>query len=395
MPNAQKVAVKEETRIICQMCGELTHSISNHIKGSHPDYTIEDYQNDFPEAPIFSELALAKMEEKRAELRINHAVSANVIPMTTNLEEMVSMNDLFKLGRSKAAFNAAGEPIMIKRFMRSHGRDAEMIPEADDGFVYDIDTLKNILLGLDLNIPILLWGHAGTGKSSFFENVAAKTNRPLIRVQHTINTEESHIVGQWTVRDGATVFELGPLAVAMKQGHLYMADEYDFAMPSVLSVYQSVLEGKSLVIKEADAANRIIKPHPNFRFVATGNTNGSGDETGLYQGTNMQNAANYDRFGVTCRVTYMTKTMETRIIVNQSGIDKEDAKRLVDFGSAVRDAFDAGKISATISPRALINAAKVGLRRGDYIMGANLAFGNKLNQVDREICDGLSQRILG
>ena len=401
MGNEAKFIVEEpstDNRIICQVCSAKVHSIQIHIRDEHIGYSIEDYMSDFPDAPLLSEAAKAKLEQRKGEReRMNHMNSANVVAMTANsgLEEMISMNDMFKLGKSKAAFNAAGEPIMIKRFVRSKGHDADMIPEADEGFVYDIDTLKNILLGLDLNIPILLWGHAGTGKSSFFENVAGKTNRPLIRVQHTINTEESHIVGQWTVRDGATVFELGPLAVAMKQGHLYMADEYDFAMPSVLSVYQSVLEGKSLVIKEADQANRVIKPHPNFRFVATGNTNGSGDDTGLYQGTNMQNSANYDRFGICCKVSYMAKTMETRIIVNQSGIDKEDAKRLVDFATAVRDAFDAGKISATISPRALINAAKVGMRRGCYVVGINLSFGNKLNTIDKEIVDGLSQRILG
>lgn len=398
MANAER---KEENanggRIACQLCGSLIHSVQIHIRDEHPEMSIDDYKETFPNAPLLSDAAKARLEQKREERQINHINAVNVVPMTANsgLEEMISMDSLFKLSKSKAAFNSAGEPIMIKRFARTKGHDEEFIPDVDDGFVYDIDILKNILLGLDLNIPVLLWGHAGTGKSSFFEQVSARTNRPLIRVQHTINTEESHIVGQWTVRDGATVFELGPLAVAMKSGHIYMADEYDFAMPSVLSVYQSVLEGKSLVIKEADAVNRVIKPHPNFRFVATGNTNGSGDETGLYQGTNMQNSANYDRFGICCKVNYMAKPMEIRIVVNQSGIDKEDAKRLVDFAGAVREAYDAGKISATISPRALINAAKVGLRRGSYKMGVDLAFGNKLNTVDFEIVSGLSQRILG
>jgi cobaltochelatase CobS len=393
---SQEQEVVKSDYITCQICGGLTHSIQLHLGREHSGITLQDYKNDFPEHPIFSKTAQEKMDRHKKSLQMNHMNATNVVPLTSNImDESVSMDEAFGLRKSKAALNSHGEPIMIKRFIRGKGHDVDFIPDVDGGFVFDIDILKNVLLGLDLNIPVLLWGHAGTGKSSFIEQVAARTNRALIRVQHTINTEESHIVGQWTVRDGATHFELGPLAVAMKDGHLYMADEYDFAMPSVLSVYQSVLEGKSLVIKEADAANRIIKPHPNFRFVATGNTNGSGDETGLYQGTNMQNAANYDRFGITCKVNYMIKTMETRIVVNQSGIEKEDAKRLVDFAGAVRDAYDAGKISATISPRALINAAKVGLRRGSYEMGVNLAFGNKLNQVDKEIVDGLSQRILG
>ena len=393
---ATKEEITNTGRIACQLCGAQVHVIATHLRDEHDDYTIDDYKADFPDAPLLSEAAQEKLNKKREE-RLNHMTAANVIPMTHNsgVDTMEAMNDVFKLGSTKAALSSQGKPIMIKVFGRTKGHDEVFIPDVDEAFVYDIDTLKNILLGFDLNVPVLLWGHAGTGKSSFIEQVCARTNRPLMRVQHTINTEESHIVGQWTVRDGQTIFELGPLAVAMKEGHVYMADEYDFAMPSVLSVYQSVLEGKSLVIKEADYANRVIKPHPNFRFVATGNTNGSGDETGLYQGTNMQNSANYDRFGITCKVHYMAKTIETRIVVNQSGIDKEDAARLVDLANAVREAYDAGKLSSTISPRALINAAKVGMRRGDYIMGINLAFANKLNTIDKEIVDGIAQRILG
>lgn len=383
------------SRITCQICGAQTHSIQIHLRDEHADYTLDDYKAEFPDAPLLSEHAKAKLAESRAQTQLNHINSvATVTPIKADGgEEMLPLHDLFGLGKTKAALSTSGNAIMIARFGRGTG--VEFIPDIDEGYVYDIDTLKNILLGFDLNIPVLLWGHAGTGKSTFAEQVCARTNRPLMRVQHTVNTEESHIVGQWTVKNGETVFELGPLAVAMKEGYIYMADEYDFALPSVLSVYQSVLEGKSLMIKEADAANRVIKPHPNFRFIATGNTNGSGDETGLYQGTNMQNAANYDRFGVVCKVNYMSAKLEERIVVNQSEIDPDDAKRLVSFANAVREAYDKGKISATISPRALINAAKVGIRRGSLITGIDLSFANKLSTVDKEICGGLAQRILG
>lgn len=381
-------------KIACQLCGAEVHSIQIHIRDEHPEYSADDYKADYPGAPMLSDAAKAKLAENRYQAELKHINTATVTPIKADGgESMVAMNTLFALGRSKAAMASNGNPIMITQFGRGDGED--YIPEIDEGFVYDIDTLKNILLGIDLNIPTLLWGHAGTGKSSFVEQICARTNRSLTRVQHTINTEESHIVGQWTVKDSQTHFELGPLAVAMKEGHVYMADEYDFCLPSVLSVYQSVLEGKSLMIKEADEANRIIKPHPNFHFIATGNTNGSGDETGLYQGTNMQNAANYDRFGVVCKVNYMSKKMEEKIIVNQSDLDAVDAKKLVEFATSVRQAYDAGKISSTISPRALINAAKVGIRRGSLTMGINLAFANKLTMIDKEVCEGMSQRILG
>lgn len=381
--------------ITCQLCAAQVHSIQLHLRDEHSDFTIDDYKQEFPDAPLLSEAAKERLEKRKAESRLNHINSLNVVPIdSAGGEEMVPMGTLFNLGRTKAALSASGNPIMIKRFGRAK-ESSDLIPDLDDKFVYDVEILKNVLLGLDLNIPTYLWGHAGCGKSSFFEQVCAATNRPLIRIQHTVNTEENHIVGQWTVKNGSTEFELGPLAIAMKYGYIYMADEYDFALPSVLSVYQSVLEGKSLMIKEADAGSRVIKPHPNFRFVATGNTNGSGDETGLYQGTNMQNAANYDRFGIVCKVNYMPQKMEVRILVGQSEIDKEDAENLVKLAKEIRDAYDAGKISSTISPRALVNAAKVGIRRGSLLTGFQLAFGNKLSEVDQEICTGLAQRVLG
>jgi cobaltochelatase CobS len=215
----------------------------------------------------------------------------------------------------------------------------------------------------------------------------------LIRVQHTINTEESHIVGQWTVRDGATHFELGPLAVAMKDGHLYMADEYDFAMPSVLSLYQPVMEGKALLIKEADEANRIIKPHPLFRFFATGNTNGTGDNTGLYQGTLMQNAANYERFAIVEEVHYPAREAEIRIIMGQAKLSMPLAEKLVQFGTQCREAFRSGKISLPPSPRALIHAGMVGRVRANMEIGVRQAYANRLPEADRDAVNEVLRRI--
>ncbi|MDO6905404.1 CbbQ/NirQ/NorQ C-terminal domain-containing protein, partial [Acinetobacter baumannii] len=183
--------------------------------------------------------------------------------------------------------------------------------------------------------------------------------------------------------------------LAMKHGWMYLADEYDFAQPNVLSVYQAVLEGKPLYIKEADAANRVIKPHPNFRFAATGNTNGSGDETGLYQGTNLQNSANYDRFGSVIYKSYMKKEDESLIIQKRVGLCAEDADKLVDYANLVREQYANSKISDTISPRSLINAAMIGLRRNDYKHGLKLAFTNKLTQVDQQVAEDLAQRVFG
>jgi cobaltochelatase CobS len=398
----------DTNKIECKICGAQVHVIQSHLKQDHPELSISEYQTKFPGASILSALAQEQLDKKRAakaaeaeapapaavEMAGTGAALASVsalIPKGTPTR--AAFHETFNLGKIKAALSAKGEAIPIS--VITNPENPDLVPTVSDDYVYDVDELKNVILALELNIPTYVWGHKGSGKSELYEQICARTGRAMIRVQHTVNTEESHIVGQWVVKNGQTEFELGPLPLAMKNGWVYAADEYDFALPSVLSVYQAVLEGKPLVIKEADAENRIIKPHPNFRFAATGNTNGSGDETGLYQGTSLQNSANYDRFGMVVHKQYMAKKFESLILQKRCGLRADDADKLVDFAALVRESYDGAKISDVISPRTLIYAAKIGVKRGSWRQGIQLSFINKLSKVDREVVDGLAQRIFG
>ena len=280
----------------------------------------------------------------------------------------------------------------------------ELVPKIDNGYVFDIDLLKTTLMGLEANIPTYLYGHAGVGKSTLPEQICARTNRRMIRVPHTGQTEEAQIVGQWTVKKhkdeetgklvAETIFELGPLPLAMKNGWIYLADEYDRAYPHVLSVYQSVLEGKALYIKEADAENRIIEPHPDFRIVATGNSNGAGDETGLYQATVIQDAATFERFGIVLRVDYMPPKQEVAIVQAQTNICKPDAEAIIEFCTSIRREHPS-TISLTLGPRVAINIANIGIMRDDYKKGVEVAFANRLPESEREAALKIAERIFG
>lgn len=398
-------------KIECKLDGAMVHSIQLHLRDNHPGVTVEQYMEQFPGAPILSELAKQAIAKKKAEAAAPAATQpAPTTEGTTTVAETkgieissvaagepvkANFHEVFNLGMTKEALSLKGAPIPINILTKHAKADQDMVPEKSDEYVYDIDELKNCILALEKRIPLYVWGHKGSGKSDLIEQMCARLNRPFMRVQHSANTEESHIIGQWVVRNGSTEFELGPLPVAMQRGWVFCADEYDFALPSVLAVYQAVLEGKPLIIKEADAANRIIKPHPNFRFVATGNTNGSGDETGLYQGTNLQNSANYDRFGMVVNKQYLNKKNESLILQKKVGLVAADADKMAEFAALVRESYDGGKISDTISPRTLIYAATIGIARGNFHQGLQCSFINKLTAVDRETCSGLAQRIFG
>ncbi len=386
-----------DVRIICKIDNAKCHSISTYLKNNHPGWTLARYQAEFPGEPTMSQVAIDAVRMNRAA---KEAAAAEAASAKSNPRK--SMAELFGLPADKVK-NPRGEPIMLRNFDVNSYTDEERVwlPELDPKYVFPIELAKSVIIGFELNIPIYLWGMHGTGKSTLPEQIACRTGRLQMRVQHTVNTEESHILGQMVVESNAagaavTRFALGPLPMAMLMGAVYVADEYDFALPHVTAVYQPVLEGKSLIIKEAPLEYRVIKPHPNFRFVGTGNTNGGGDDTGLYQGTQIMNAANFSRFGITEEVEYPDAKVEAAIIAGQASIKLDDAKKLVTWAVEVRKSFVARQISSTVSPRELINAARLGLTRGgDWRAGLLMAFANRLSKVDREVVNGFAQRVFG
>jgi cobaltochelatase CobS len=377
------------------------HSIQHHLSEDHKDVSLVDYQARFPGSPIMSEIMRSKLEERaRAKaagvgIPLEGAVASVDVAAPWGAVKK-PLHEVFGLGPVPAAMSAKGAPIMITVFNPDNMDefDRALIPKVDPNYVFNLDVLRTLIVGIEKRIPTYLWGHAGTGKTTMWEQIMARLNRPMIRTQHTANMEESHVTGQYLLRDGATRFEEGPLMMAMRRGWVYLGDEYDFGRPEVLSVYQPVLEGKALVVKEAELAKRVTQPHPCFFFCGTGNTNGTGDETGLYQGTNQQNAANYERFGITEKMPYMEAELEARVVSAQGAIPVADAKKLVDFANRIREQFDGGKMSNPISPRTLIFAAQVGKARASYKVGLEKAFINRLSSVDRETASQLAQRVL-
>lgn len=385
-------------KITCNICGEQTNIIQKHLRDCHGDgseqpCTIEEYREKFPEAPLMSEYAARIFKERQAQ----NAGATKVVEVKKNN----TLRELFDLTENGTK-TASGKDIKVT-VLDSSEHDC-YVPAIDQNYCFDLENLKTCLMGIETNMNTYVYGHAGVGKSTLIEQICARTHRPLVRLQHTVMTEESHIVGQWTVRAvecpetgkaiQKTVFELGLLPLAMKHGWVFMADEFDRCPSSVSSVYQAVLEGKALVIKEADHENRIIEPHPNFRFVATGNTNGSGDETGLYQATMQQDAASMERFAIVIRQGYMEKDLETAVIQGQAKIKKTDAKKIVDFCHMIRERFP-NDISITIGPRVAINIAKIGINKGDYSKGVELAYANRLPEAERKSALEVAQRVFG
>jgi cobaltochelatase CobS len=396
-------------KIQCALCGQDVHHIAKHLTESHPGTSVEDYQKQFPLAPLksaaFEAAERSHLAKKAAEAKGVQSMVAKILPFTPpNSVVKRPMHEVFELPLSAELRSSPkkgqteGDPIMIDTMEPSVMTPdcIEAVPIVNEGYVFRIDEVKDLVMALQLNIPVLVWGYHGTGKTTAVEQICARTGRPMLRVQHTDTTEEAHIVGQMVVRNGATEFDYGPLAEAMMKGWVYLADEYDFAHPAVIAVYQAVLEGKPLYIKEAPPGMRTVKPHPNFRFVATGNTNGSGDDTGLYSGTKIGNAAAYSRFGITIQINYPDPKVEVAILKGNVPVTQDVADKMVDFAQRIRTMYGNGEISLPISPRELIRATMIGvIKGGAFRRGIELAYSNRLDSTQGEAVKQTAQRIFG
>lgn len=406
-------------KIKCLKCGEEVHSIANHLKQAHGEdskspMTLKQYQEEFPSAPVLSDVAKKKMiemknkrdEEEAAIAAANPAEgdAPKVKPGTSPDITSVFFHEAFRFPKStKSAFTKAGKGIPCASDARTADGYEHMVPAWSDNYILNPELTKTVMMAIELRTPIYLFGHSGVGKSSIFKQMCAALNRRLFRFQHTIDTEESHIVGQWVVKPhidthgnavSITEFELGPLPLAMMNGWLYLADEVDRSSPTVLSAYQAILEGEPLIIKNAPANMRIVKPHPLFAFAATGNTNGTGDQSGLYQATLTQDAATIERFGVVAKVDYPPEKQEIAMIAAATGLNEIDAKKIRSFADEIRNKAFPNIVSLTIGPRVAINIARIGMMKADFVEGAMYAYCNRLPEAEKEAAIGIAKRVL-
>jgi midasin (ATPase involved in ribosome maturation) len=231
-----------------------------------------------------------------------------------------------------------------------------LIPEQDDTFVKfgPFTDVKKIIQS-KLFYPAFITGLSGNGKTFSVEQACSQTNRELIRVNITIETDEDDLIGGFRLVDGSTVWHNGPVIEALERGAVLLLDEIDLASNKILCL-QSILEGKGVFLKKI---GRWVQPAAGFNVIATANTKGKGSDDGRFIGTNVLNEAFLERFPVTFEQDYPAPSIENKILKNVADSlkvkDIDFCKRLVDWGDIIRKTFYDGGIEEIISTRRLVH----------------------------------------
>ncbi len=277
------------------------------------------------------------------------------------------------------------------------------VPDLDEAYRFDPQTTLAICAGFAHDRRVMVQGYHGTGKSTHIEQVAARLNWPLIRVNLDSHVSRIDLVGKDAIvlKDGKqiTEFREGILPWTIQRPFALVFDEYDAGRPDVMFVIQRVLEaqGKLTLLDQ----NRVIKPNPYFRLFSTTNTIGLGDTTGLYHGTQQINQGQMDRWSIVTTLNYLAHDVEGEIVLSKSpSYNTPEGKRtiaaMVRVADMTRNAFMNGDISTVMSPRTVITwAQNAEIFSGNIGLAFRLTFLNKCDELERPTVAEFFQRAFG
>ena len=260
------------------------------------------------------------------------------------------------------------------------------IPVDSKKFIDHGKIMKTLAIGIRDNMPILMIGESGTGKTSAVRYIAEQTKHGLRRVPLNGGTTADELKGRILINEKGTYWVDGILTEAMRNGEWIVLDEINAALPEVLMVLQSVLDDDGYLVLEEKDDKEIVRKHPNFRLFATCNPP-------EYAGTKEMNKALLSRFAICINADFPTEKKELEIIEYHLGTaiaNSEMAQKLVTMAKETRTAKNTGQTDYAINTRDILNALKL-VEFVDPIDAIALAFSNKLDSSDNKAIQTLAK----
>ncbi|WP_456461682.1 AAA family ATPase [Lutibacter sp.] len=197
-------------------------------------------------------------------------------------------------------------------------------------------------------IPFLLKGPTGTGKSRFIEFMAYKLDKKLITISCHEETSSTDLIGRYIIKGAETIWLDGPLTTAIKEGAIIYLDEIAEARPDVIVAIHSLTDHRRELF--IDKLGITVKAHHDFMLVASFNP-------GYQKGFKELKPSTRQRF-VATSFDYPEAKVEAEILVNETEIEIEIAKKLVNIATKIRNLTELG-LTETVSTRLLVDAAKL------------------------------------
>lgn len=228
------------------------------------------------------------------------------------------------------------------------------IPKKDSNFV-PFGFYKDLKTVIQSGVfyPIYITGETGSGKTYSVEQICAELGRECIRVNFSVETDQTDLLGGPTLINGNIHYNDGPVLTAMRNGSILLMDELDRCHASNALILNGILEGSPYYNNKT---GETVYPKEGFNIIATANTKGSGSEDGKYL-SQILDSAFVERFAITWEQEYPDAKVEKKILKHHLD-DNEFIDDLIKWTQVIRQTYDQGGTDEVISTRRLVHIAK-------------------------------------
>jgi len=197
-------------------------------------------------------------------------------------------------------------------------------------------------------MPLLLKGPTGCGKTRFVAHMAAKLGRPLYTVSCHDDLSASDLIGRYLLKGGETEWVDGPLTRAVREGAICYLDEVVEARKDVTVVLHPLTDDRRIL--PIERTGETITAGPNFMLVASYNPGYQNIMKTLKPSTRQRFLAIEFDFPAAGR--------EVEIVSSESGLSKERTATLVRLAGKIR-ALKGQDLEEGVSTRLLVYCASL------------------------------------
>ena len=197
-------------------------------------------------------------------------------------------------------------------------------------------------------IPLILKGPTGCGKTRFVEHMAWRLELPLVTVSCHEDLTASDLVGRYLLMDESTIWQDGPVALAVRHGAICYLDEIVEARNDTIVIIHSLTDDRRMLF--IDKSGEVVRAHDDFMMVMSYNPGYQNIVKDLKHSTKQRFAA--------LAFDHPDVPTEVRIITSESGLDEPRAAKLAEMGQRIRSLKGFG-LEEGVSSRLLVYVGRL------------------------------------